>query len=116
MNGGEFQYEDLTSKSIAFRVAANAVETTAQAIEPTPDLFVGFPCEESWVTGGTKLAPIFKTIARITNTVADMMAQTAGLDLTAAGFARRLDEWVHQVEVLDVEIQQIERDTRGGTP
>ena len=78
-------------------------------MEPAPDLFVGFPCQESWITGGTKLSPVFKTIARITNTVADMAAQTAGLDLTEAGFARRLDEWVHQVEVLDIDIQQIER-------
>ena len=74
-----------------------------------PDLFVGFPCEETWLPLGTKLAGMFKTIARITNSVGDMASQTAGLDLTQAGWARRLEEWVHQVEVLDIEIQQIER-------
>jgi hypothetical protein len=30
------------------------------------------------------------------------------LDLTQAGWQRRLDEWTHQVEVLDIEIEQIE--------
>ena len=56
---------------------------------------------------------MFKTIARITHTVADMAAQTGGLDLTQAGWARRLEEWIHQVEVLDIEIQRIERQILG---
>jgi hypothetical protein len=38
-----------------------------------------------------------------------MASETAGLDLTQAGWARRLQEWVHLVEVHDLEIHQIER-------
>jgi hypothetical protein len=78
-----------------------------------PDLFVGFPCEETWLPLGSKLAGMFQTIARITHSVGDMASETAGLDLTQAGWARRLQEWVHQVEVLDLEIQQIERQILG---
>jgi hypothetical protein len=90
-------------------VAANVIEGIAEAMDIVPDLFVGFPCEETWLPLGTKLAGMFKTIARITNAVADMASQTAQLDLTQASWARRLEEWVHQVEILDIDIQQIER-------
>jgi Tc toxin complex TcA C-terminal TcB-binding domain len=109
LNSGELQYEDLTGVSLGGHVAANIIEGVAEAMDLVPDLFVGFPCEETWLPLGTKLSGMFKTIARVTNSVADMAAQTAGLDLTQAGWARRLEEWVHQVDVLDIDIQQIER-------
>jgi Tc toxin complex TcA C-terminal TcB-binding domain len=109
LNSGEHQYQDLTAVSLASHVAANIIDGVAEAMDVIPDLFVGFPCEETWLPLGTKLAGMFKTIARVTHAVGDMTAQTAGLDLTQSGWARRLQEWVHQVEVLDLEIQQIER-------
>jgi hypothetical protein len=109
LNGGEHQYQDFMAVSLGFHVAANVSDGVAEAMALVPDLFVGFPCEETWQPLGTKLAGMFQTIARITHSVGEMAAETAGLDLTQAGWARRLDEWVQQVEVLDIDIQQIER-------
>ena len=40
---------------------------------------------------------------------AEIAGSTGGLRLTQAGFERREEEWRHQVEVLDIELQQIER-------
>jgi hypothetical protein len=109
LNSGELQYEDLIAVSLSSHVAANIIDGVAEAMDLIPDLFVGFPCEETWLPLGTKLSGMFKTIARITHSVGDMAAETGGMDLTQAGWARRLEEWVHQVEVLDLDIQQIER-------
>ena len=113
LNSGELQYQSLTSVSLSTHEAANVIEGVAEAMDLIPDLFVGFPCNETWLPLGTKLAGMFKTIARITHSVGDITAQTAGLDLTQAGWARRLQEWTHQVEVLDVEIHGLERQILG---
>jgi ssRNA-specific RNase YbeY (16S rRNA maturation enzyme) len=42
------------------------------------------------------------------NTVADITNSTGSLDLTESGWDRRLQDWVHQVEVLDIQIEQTE--------
>ncbi|HMG76427.1 MAG TPA: neuraminidase-like domain-containing protein [Pyrinomonadaceae bacterium] len=109
LNSGELQYQDLIGVSLVTKTASNAMEAVAEVMDIIPDIFVGFPCEEVQLPVGTKLAGLFKTIARITNTLADMSSTTASLDLTQAGWLRRAQEWIHQVEVLDIEIQQIER-------
>ena len=62
---------------------------------------------------GTKLAGMFKTIARITTRSPTSPRRPAGFDLTQAGWARRLEEWIHQVEVLDIEIHGLERQILG---
>ncbi|HYT68978.1 MAG TPA: neuraminidase-like domain-containing protein [Vicinamibacterales bacterium] len=113
LNTGELQYQSLTGVSLTTHAAANTIEAVAEAMDLIPDLFVGFPCNETWLPLGTKLAGMFKTIARITHSVGDIAAQTAGLDLTEAGWARRLEEWIHQVEVLDIEIHGLERQILG---
>jgi hypothetical protein len=113
LNSGELQYQSLTGVSLSTHAAANVIEGIAEAMDLIPDLFVGFPCEETWIPLGTKLAGMFKTIARITHSVGDIAAQTGGLDLTQGGWARRLEEWIHQVEILDIEIQGLERQILG---
>ena len=113
LNSGELQYEDLIAVSLSSHVAADVIDGVAEAMTLIPDMFVGFPCEETWLPLGSKLAGMFQTIARITHSVGEMASETAGLDLTQASWARRLQEWVHQVEVLDLEIQQIERQILG---
>ena len=109
LNGGEQAYEDLTAVSLGTHIVANTISGVAEVMDLVPDLFVGFPCEETWLPLGTKLSDMFKVIAHITNSVADMAAQTGGLNLTQGEWSRRLAEWVHQVEDLDIDIQQIER-------
>lgn len=109
----ELQYQDLTTTSMVTRAAGNTIEAIGEAMKLVPDLFVGFPCEETQLPVGTKLAGMFESIARIINTVADIEGATASLDLTNAGWERRSDEWIHQTQVLPIEIQQIERQILG---
>ncbi|MEH2539206.1 neuraminidase-like domain-containing protein [Bradyrhizobium sp. AZCC 1699] len=113
LNSGELQYEALNVVSLSTHALANDRERVAEAMHLIPDLFVGFPCNETWLALGTKLAGMFQTVARITHSRADMAAQTGGVNLTQAGWARRLEEWIHQVEVLDIEIHGLERQILG---
>ncbi len=107
LNAHENAYVAMTGVSMAYRAAANVIEGTAEAMDVVPDVFVGTE-DVTQLPVGTKLAGMFKTIARITNTLADIASTTASLDLTEAGWDRRLQEWVHQVEVLDIQIEQTE--------
>ncbi|MBV8648832.1 neuraminidase-like domain-containing protein [Paludibacterium sp.] len=105
---GELDYQDNMNNNIALHGAAIEIEAVAEAMALIPDLFVGFPCEETWLPIGTKLSGMFKTLAHITSEVGEIAGLNGQLDLTQAGWQRRLDEWVHQVEVLDLEIEQLE--------
>jgi Tc toxin complex TcA C-terminal TcB-binding domain len=107
LNAHETAYADMTSVSMDDRAAANITEGIAEAMDMIPDIFVG-TSDFVQLPIGTKLAGLFKTIARITNTVADVANTTASLDLTEASWDRRLQDWVHQVEILDIGIEQTE--------
>jgi hypothetical protein len=104
----ETQYLSQTDIAQGDRAASIAMETVAEAMDIIPDLFVGFPCEETWLPVGTKLAGMFRTIARISSILAEIASAEGSRDLTQAGWDRRLQEWVHRVELLDIEIEQIE--------
>lgn len=106
---GENDYEDMTLASIAARVGGNVSEGIAQGMQLIPDLYVGFPCNLSHLPVGTKLSFLFSAAARIANTLAELLSSTAQLRLTQAGWDRREIEWRHQVDVLDLEIEQAER-------
>jgi hypothetical protein len=113
LNTGELQYLELEGISLSTHADANLIEGVAEAMALIPDLFVGFPCNETWLPLGTKLAGMFRTIASITHSEANMAAQNGGVSLTQAGWARRLEEWIHQVEILDIEIHGLERQILG---
>jgi hypothetical protein len=105
-------YLDQTNAAMDDRAAANVFEGIAEVMDLIPDLFVG-TVDFTQIPIGTKLAGLFKTIARITNTVADIANTTGSEDLTQAGWDRRLQDWVHQVEVLDIQIEQTEQQILG---
>ena len=107
LNQGENGYVAMLGQSMAEHTAANVSEGIAEAMDMVPDIFVG---EDNFIQipVGTKLAGLFKTIARISNTLADIAGTTAQLDLTEGGWDRRQKDWVHQVEVLDIQIEQAE--------
>ena len=107
LNAHENGYVSNTNASMVERAAANISEGIAEAMDVVPDLFIGTGAFAQ-IPVGTKLAGLFKTIARISNTLADISNSEAALDLTEAGWDRRLQEWVHEVQVLDIEIEQTE--------
>jgi hypothetical protein len=108
-NNREDEHRDLVIASTALRAAGNISEGIAQATSIVPDFFAGFPCSLVWTPGGTKLSGAFSALARISNGLSEIAGATGGLRLTEAGWERREEEWRHQVEVLDLELEQIER-------
>lgn len=104
----ETQYRDLTTTAMVTRAAGNIVEAIGGAMKVIPDLFVGFPCNEAQLPVGTKLAGIFESAARIILTAADVQSTIAGLDLTNAGWERRNDDWIHQTQILPIQIHETE--------
>lgn len=117
--GGELQYQDNVNASLALRSVANAVEAVGEGLRLIPDFVVGAagfggtPVAISWLPLGTKLGDMFAAIARIMNNSAQIDSETAGLDLTEAGWTRRYAEWCHQQQILAIEIQQMERQILG---
>jgi hypothetical protein len=115
LNAGETGYEALTGVSMASRAAGNISEAVAQGIGMAPDFwfgvagFAGTPLEFQQLPLGNKLAAVFATTARIMNSLAEIAGSSSSLSLTQGGWDRREDEWRHQVEVIGIEIEQIER-------
>jgi hypothetical protein len=106
---GESQYEPLTISSTTTRTAGNVAVAIGQTLNLIPDPFVGFPSNFVKLPIGTKLSAIVSASGTIANTVADILNTIASLGLTKAGWERREQEWKHQVDVLAIEIEQIER-------
>ena len=108
LNTGELGYQSNMNLSISTRSAAIPIEASGEAMRLVPDIYVGTSGVNLKLPPGTKMGDMLETIARIMNETADVEGITASLDLTQAGWQRRLDEWVHQVDVLGIEIEQIE--------
>jgi hypothetical protein len=126
INGGpgglindEIQYESLMNSALSLRTAANIMEGIGEGLSLIPDFVVGgagfggSPVAISWLPLGTKLGGMFAAIARIINNEAQIQSENASLDNTEAGWIRRLAEWVHQTQILIIEIQQAERQILG---
>jgi receptor-binding and translocation channel-forming TcA subunit of Tc toxin/ABC toxin-like protein len=111
----EQAYVDLTGVAIGSKVAATIADGIAQAIGVSPDMFVGIaglagtPVEINQVPVGTKLAGVFSAAGRVAMELADISGTSASLALTQGGWDRREQDWRQQVQVLDIEIEQIER-------
>ncbi|MEE8550195.1 MAG: neuraminidase-like domain-containing protein [Gemmatimonadota bacterium] len=119
LNGGEIAYEALLGVSMASHAASQVTEAVGQGVGLMPDFFLGVagwagsPLQFSHITGGTKISGGISIAARILNLVADVASTSAGLSLTRAGWDRREAEWRHQVEVIGIETEQIERQILG---
>ena len=111
----EIEYKNETITATILRGLGNTSETIAEAVGAAPNEFSGTagiggsPLDYFQLPVGTSLAGVFATAARIMNGLAEIANSIAGLDLTEANWTRRSDEWVHQTDVLTIEIQQIER-------
>jgi Tc toxin complex TcA C-terminal TcB-binding domain len=106
---GESQYEPLTISSTTTRAAGNIAVAIGQTLNLIPDPYVGFPANFVKLPIGSKLAHIASASGAIANTVADILNTIASLGLTKAGWERREQEWKHQVDVITIELEQIER-------
>ncbi len=104
----EIQNLDLTTNALQTRTGANVVEAVGEIMNIIPDTFFGAMSSGASPPIGTKLAHIFEAVGRIMQTVADIQSTNAAMDMTQAGWQRRAVEWLHQMQTLPIEIQQIE--------
>ena len=113
--GEENLYQDLTIASTVVRGVAETTDASSGASSAIGNFFTGVagfggtPLTYAQLPPGSPAAGSFAAGARILIAVADALSTTAGLELTEAGWTRRLQEWNHQVDILTIEIQQIER-------
>ena len=116
---GEIQYQNLTQSALSLRGNANVNEGIGEVLRLGPDLVLGIaglagtPVSVSWIPLGTKVGEAFEAIARLTNNSAEIHSITAQLDQTDASWDRRLAEWIHQTQILAIEIHQIEQQILG---
>jgi len=104
----EIQNLDLTTSAIQIRTGANVTEAAGEIMNIIPDSFFGAMSSGAVPPIGTKVANFFQAVARIMTAVADIQSTTAAMDVTEADWERRSNEWLHQMQVLPIEIQQTE--------
>ncbi len=116
---GEILYQSLTIASTLLRTGGNVVEAVSGAMSSAGNFFTGVagfggtPLIYYQLPVGQPLAGGFAAAARVLVALSDIASTTAGLELTQSGWDRRLAEWTHQIDVLAIEIQQIERQILG---
>jgi len=114
LNGDEIAYQDLTIASTVLRAAGDVLEGIAGGMAIGPNTFSGgagfggSPLFYMQLPIGEPLSEVFSIAARVMNGLSAIAGTTAGLELTEAGWQRRLDDWNHQVAVLTIEIEQAE--------
>jgi receptor-binding and translocation channel-forming TcA subunit of Tc toxin/ABC toxin-like protein len=97
----------------ATSAGSNISDGLAEIFNLIPDISTGVagegPLLATSMPIGVKMAKAASTAAKILRTVADISRDTAGLSLTQAGWVRRLQEWLFQVDITTIEIAQIKR-------
>ena len=112
---GEIAYAALTTASTLLRGTVNVLEAVAGGMSAAGNYFMGVagfggtPLIYQQLPIGEPLADSFSANARIMVALSDISSTTAGLSLTQSGWERRLADWTHQIDLLTIEIQQIER-------
>jgi len=112
LNGGESDYVSYTHLSLTELILSKAIELGAQILRGLPDILAGLPQMHLPITG-SKLAGFVSTISQVFSTMSQYHGTYAGLRNTEGGWDRREREWLHQIELITIEIQQIERQILG---
>jgi hypothetical protein len=116
---GEIASQAMTIASTFLRGSGNLVEAIAGAMSSVGNFFTGIagfggtPLVYQQLPIGGPISGNFAANARILVALSDIAGTTAGLELTQSGWDRRLAEWTHQIDVLTIETQQIERQILG---
>lgn len=107
LNSGESDYVSYTHLSLTELILSKAIEIGAQILRGIPDVLAGFP--QMHLPLGSKMAGFVSTISQVFSTMSQYHGTYAGLRNTEGGWDRREREWLHQIELVTVELQQIER-------
>ena len=100
-------HESQSLSAINWRLSSNIAEVFSQVLRFVNDFYIG-QNNFQHVPLGSKLADAGSALSRAYGAMSDYYGSEASLNLTRAGWERREVEWGHQVQVLDIEIQQIE--------
>ncbi|WLE96449.1 MAG: hypothetical protein QTN59_17415 [Candidatus Electrothrix communis] len=113
LTGKESAYQTAMDVSLVSHAAGQVSEAISQAQSSSPDMWMGtagpFPLFYNQPPLGSKLGGVFAAAARISNSLAAAAGTLSSLNLTKAGWKRREEEWQHQVDVITIELEQIER-------
>ncbi|HEX7734070.1 MAG TPA: neuraminidase-like domain-containing protein [Ktedonobacteraceae bacterium] len=105
---GEVQHETLTDVTLSDQESSRILEAIGAVLGLIPDIHAG-TVDFATIPLGTKLQGVFSAMSQITNSQAGSASTTGSFRLTQAGWDRREAEWRQQVQVLDIENDQIER-------
>ncbi|KUJ20811.1 uncharacterized protein LY89DRAFT_455463 [Mollisia scopiformis] len=113
-NSNENDYVTFTDVALGLRIAAQALMAAGQGVSVAPDVYaggagaLGSPLQFEKITGGSSFASFFSFASEIVNSQADAMGTTAGVRLTQSTWDRRMDDWMHAVDMTTIELQSLE--------
>ncbi len=105
---GEVQHQALTDVTLSGQETGRTLEGIGTILGIIPDVNIG-TMSFTTISIGSKLQGVFSGMSQIVNSQAGSAGTTGSLRLTQAGWDRREAEWRQQVQVLDIENDQIER-------
>ena len=105
---GELEHEALTEVTLSDQETGRILEGIGTVMGLIPDINAG-TVDFATIPLGSKLQGVFSGISQIVNSQGGSASTTGGLRLTQAGWDRREADWRQQVQVLDIENEQIER-------
>ncbi|TPQ42372.1 hypothetical protein C2U70_01555 [Bradyrhizobium guangdongense] len=88
--------------------ATEGFEIAAQVLLLVPEVYVGV-CSMVKFVSGQKYSASSKIGASLLHMLASVNSMDASIDSMRGSFARREEEWRHQLEVLKIELEQVRR-------
>jgi len=113
-NAGETGFLNSTQLGLAEGTAAEGTMAAGEGVSSIPDVYAGgagvagSPLEFQKVTGGSSLASALSFASNILKWQAESMNTIANMQLTQSGWARRLDEWTHTVDMDTIDLKALE--------
>lgn len=107
-NSDERSYFTHMQQAETFTLGTEFFETLAQLLLLIPEVYVGV-CSMVKFVSGQKFAASAKIGGSLLHMFATANSMDASMDATRGSFARREEEWRHQVDVLKIELEQVRR-------
>ncbi|MCX5578925.1 neuraminidase-like domain-containing protein [Kaistia terrae] len=108
-NSGERGYFRNQQDASVMLLTSKGFDLTAQLeLLSIPEVYVGV-CSMVKVVSGQKYAAATRLGGTILEALASKATIDAAIDLQNGSFARRLEEWIHQVALLTIQIEQVDR-------
>jgi hypothetical protein len=114
LNADENNYLQTTQIALQERAAGQISLTSGEAASMEPDVYAGgagvagSPMNFEKITGGSSFALFFHFAAEILNSQSEQSNTTANMLFNQSGWDRRLEDWMHQVDVVTIELKELE--------